>query len=181
VDLTDNKVMCEVCWAPTIQQDFGLCVSCRAPMHPECRAERQTCPTFGCQGMTLMTGKEYLAGAGRDLPEDAEARVKVLTARRHSLRDEYSQANCWMLVAGAVFFGAGAVFSAVVGVTNFGPVGLFWLALAVTTAITCGLVYLQSTTRHLLSRIALIDLELGHLGRSWDGTPKAGAPAVKAA
>lgn len=175
MDITENKVQCEACWTP-VDKDFGLCVSCRAPLHPECRASSQTCPTFGCQGMTVMTSKEYLAGAGRDLPEDPEARVKVLTARRHSLLDEYRHASMWMGLGGFAFFALGTLFATIVGVSNFGPVGLFWLILAVTTAITCMLVYLQGNTRHLLSRIALIDTELAHLGRYWDGTVNPTAP-----
>lgn len=181
MDLTENKVQCEACWAPVDQNDFGLCVSCKAPFHVDCRRSSARCPTFGCGGITLMTSKDYLAGAGRDLPEDTDARVKVLLARRQSLLDEYQRANHGACAAGTAFFAISGVFAAFVAVTNIGASGVF-AGVLIGTFIITGLVwYLSHDTTHLLSRIALIDLELGTLGRNWDGSAKAPAPAAKAA
>ena len=181
MDLTENKVLCEACWAPVNQNDFGLCVSCKAPFHPECRREAARCATFACGGITLMTSKDYLAGAGRDLPADNDARVKVLLARRQSLLDEYQRASHGACAVGTAFFAIGAVFSLFVGVTNIGAQGVFVGTLLATGTISGIVWYLSHETKHLPSRIALIDLELGSLGKNWDGSPKPAPAPAKAA
>lgn len=186
MDITDNKVLCEACWTPVDSNDFGLCVSCKAPYHPECRRAEPRCPTFGCGGITLMTQKDYIAGAGRDLPDDPEARVKVLLARRQSLLDDYRRASTAGFAMGIAFFAIAGVFSVLVGLPeipgiNLGVRGLFVATLIATLAIAGVTYYLHHDTRHLLGRIALIDLELFCLDRNWDGTARPAAPAPKAA
>lgn len=181
MDITENRVCCEACWSYVDSNDFGLCVSCKAPFHPECRRTEPRCTTFGCGGITLMTSKDYIAGAGRDLPDDTEARVKVLLARRTSLLEDYRRASLGVGAMGAAFFIIGALFSTLVAVTNIGPTGLFAAVVIATVSISCVVYYLHYDTKHLLSRIALIDVELNALGRHWDGSAMPAAPAPKAA
>jgi hypothetical protein len=181
LDVTENKVLCEVCWNVVDQQDFAVCVSCKAPYHQDCRRANGTCPTFQCQGLTSMTNKEYLMGLSRDLPADTAARVQVLCARRAALVEEYRNASCWMQSVGIAYFAIAGLFSLVLGVTNFGPLSMFWaiLGLGVVAAVT--MVYMHGNGRYLLSRTALVDLELTSLGRYWDGSERPQQPGQKAA
>lgn len=176
MDITENKVLCESCWTPVDSADFGLCVSCKAPFHAECRRAEPRCPTFGCGGITLMTNKDYIAGAGRDLPDEPDSRVKVLLARRQSLLEDYRRASMGSGAMGFVFFAISAVFATMVALTNFGPKTIFGAVVLVTLALSCVVYYLHYDTRHLLSRIALIDVELNALDRNWDGSPRPVAP-----
>ena len=180
MDITENKVLCEACWTPVDSNDFGLCVSCKAPFHPECRRAEPRCPTFGCGGITLMTNRDYVAGAGRDLPDDAEARVKVLLARRQSLLEDYRRASTGAGAMGAIFFAIATVFAGLVALTNIGPNGLFAAVIIAGLSISCVAYYLHYDTKHLLSRIALIDVELNALGRNWDGSAAPVVPAKAA-
>lgn len=181
MDITENKVCCESCWSAVDSANFGLCVSCKAPFHAECRRSEPRCPTFGCGGITMMTSQDYIAGAGRDLPEDTEARVKVLLARRTSLLEDYRRASLGSGVMGAAFFLIATVFATIISVTNIGPTGFFAAVVIATFSISCVIYYLHYDTKHLLSRIALIDVELNAIGRHWDGSAMPPAPAPKAA
>ena len=181
MDLSPNKVLCEACGHPVNHQDFAVCVSCKAPYHPECRRERSTCPTFQCQGISSMTGAEYVAGVGRELPADTEARVQALVARRASLAQEYAGKNGWMTALGAVFFGIGTLFALAVGLTTLAGTTVFAAVVILGLAIAGAIWWMSASGSRVLSQIALIDLELDALGRNWDGSAKPPGAAPKAA
>lgn len=173
MDVTPNRLLCEISWTPVDSKSFVVCVSCKAPFDAESRRAVSECPTFGCPGISVQPGPEFLAGTGRDVPKDSEVRVKSLTARRQLDHDTYKGANCSLMAMVGLFFALATVVGALTVVCNTGANLAFWAFLLGTVAIAVAMAWINTSGRRLLNRIALIDLELDSLGYFWDGTAKA--------
>jgi hypothetical protein len=172
VDVTPNRVKCEVCYAPVDDQDFVLCVSCNTPYHAECRRSKSKCEKFGCSGISTMTSKDYVAGAGRELPSDDDGQVKVLLTRRTAQLDAYKMGNFRLMLIGLAYFGVATVFAAYVAIFN-AQIDLFFGAIVLfTIGAAMGMKWIQDDDFNHYNRMALIDLELGAHGRNWDGSAK---------
>jgi hypothetical protein len=173
VDITPNRVKCEVCHAPVDDQDFVLCVSCNTPYHAECRRSRSRCSTFGCAGISTMTSQDYVAGAGRELPDDKEAQVKVLLTRRAAQLDAYKMGNFRLMLLGLGFFGVATLLAVYVAIFNAQINFFFGLVTLCTLAVGGCMYWIHDEDFTHYNRMALIDLELGSHGRNWDGSTKA--------